>query len=141
MAKTVALVACVGKKADRPMPAGELYASDWFRKASAYATQVSDAWYILSAKYGLVSPDTAIAPYEQTLNKMPVRERRAWAKRVLRDLAAILRPGDQVVILAGQRYRADLVNPIRQMGCRVQIPMEGLKIGEQLRWLKLRTGR
>ena len=141
MAKTVALVACVGKKADRPKPAGVLYESDWFRKASTYAISISDAWYILSAKYGLVAPDTVIAPYDQTLNKMPVRERRAWAKRVLQDLAAILEPGDRVAILAGQRYRADLVNPIRHMGCHVQIPMEGLKIGEQLRWLKQRIGR
>lgn len=136
MAKKIALVACVGKKNSIPMPAQDLYISDWFRKASAYAMRVADEWYILSAKYGLIAPDTVIEPYDETLNRMPVAERRAWAKRVLENLDRVLQPGDQVVILAGKRYRENLVDPIWQMGCSVEIPMEGLGIGKQLRWLK-----
>jgi hypothetical protein len=34
----------------------------------------------------------------------------------------------------------NLVDPIRQMGCNVEIPMEGLGIGKQLRWLKQQLG-
>jgi hypothetical protein len=136
MAKKIALVACVSKKNSIPMPARDLYISDWFRKASAYAMRVADKWYILSAKHGLVAPDMVVAPYDETLNKMTVVARRAWARRVLKDLDRVLQPGDQVVILAGKRYRENLVGPIRQMGCSVEIPMEGLGIGKQLRWLK-----
>jgi len=40
------------------------------------------------------------------------------------------------MILAGKKYQENLVNPIQQMGCSVEIPMEGLGIGKQLRWLK-----
>jgi hypothetical protein len=136
MAKKIALVACVSKKNSIPMPARDLYISDWFRKASAYAMRVADKWYILSAKHGLVAPDMVVAPYDETLNRMPVVARRAWARRVLKDLDRVLQPGDQVVILAGKRYRENLVDPIRQMGCSIEIPMEGLGIGKQLRWLK-----
>jgi hypothetical protein len=39
------------------------------------------------------------------------------------------------VILAGKAYRSDLVEPLREMGCTVEIPMEGLTFGQQLRWL------
>ena len=138
MQKNIALVACVSRKAASPMPAQDLYTSAWFDKASAYARQVADEWYILSAKHGLVSPDMAIAPYDQTLNGMPAAERRAWASRVLDDLSNVLEPGDHVVILAGKAYRSNLVGPIREMGCTVEVPMQGLGIGQQLRWLNQR---
>ena len=136
MAKKIALVACVSRKNSIPMPARDLCISDWFRKASAYAMRVADEWYILSAKYGLVAPDTVIEPYDEPLNRMSAAARRAWARRVSKDLGRVLQPGDQVVFLAGIKYRENLIDPIREMGCSVEIPMEGLGIGKQLRWLK-----
>jgi hypothetical protein len=132
---TIALVACVGKKNTTPMPARDLYISNWFRKASVYAAHVANRWYILSAKYGLVAPDTVIKPYNETLNKMGMAARRAWARRVIKNLRYVLHPGNCVVILAGSRYRQDLIGPIRQMGCTIEVPMDGFRIGEQLRWL------
>jgi len=140
MARKIALVACVSKKNHMPMPARDLYISDWFRKASAYAMRVADEWYILSAKYGLLAPGTVIEPYDETLNRMPVAARQAWAKRVLENIGRVLQPGDQVVFLAGIKYRENLIDPIREMGCSVEIPLQGLRIGEQLGWLKQQLG-
>ncbi|WP_238541429.1 DUF6884 domain-containing protein [Burkholderia gladioli] len=71
------LVSCVGEKQDRAMPAKVLYRSNWFTKAREYVERRAGVWYILSAKHGLISPDQVIAPYEQTLNRMPIAERRA----------------------------------------------------------------
>lgn len=136
MPRRIALVSCVKKKASTPKPARDLYTSDWFRKASAYAMRKADQWYILSAKYGLLAPDTVIAPYDETLNTMRAADRRVWAARVVRDLKKVLVPGDHVVMLAGQRYRADLMDPIQQIGCTAEVPMQGLGIGKQLGWLK-----
>jgi cytoplasmic iron level regulating protein YaaA (DUF328/UPF0246 family) len=135
MAITIALVACVSKKNKRPMQARDLYISDWFKKASAYAEKVSDEWFILSAKYGLIDPNVIIEPYNVTLNKIPISERRTWSIRVMQDLRPILKKGDHIVILAGQKYREFLVEPLRSAGCQVDVPMEGLRIGEQLSWL------
>lgn len=56
------LVSCVGDKHSKPLPARELYRSDWFLKARAYVEAQGEEWFILSAKYGLVSPDQVIAP-------------------------------------------------------------------------------
>jgi cytoplasmic iron level regulating protein YaaA (DUF328/UPF0246 family) len=136
MGKTVALVSCVSEKNNQALPARELYCSDWFIKASRYAMQISDEWYILSAKHGLLSPNKVIDPYNQTLKSMSSKSRRAWAKKVYGELQKILNPGDQVVFLAGETYREHLSDMARKMGCNVNIPMEGLRIGEQLKWLK-----
>lgn len=136
--RRIALVACVGKKKSWALPGRDLYVSHWFQKASVYARQVADEWYILSAKYGLVAPETVIEPYDETLTWMPAASRRAWARRVLDQLEDVLEDGDEIVILAGKSYRENLVEPIREMGCSVHVPMEGLRIGEQLRWLNQR---
>ena len=138
MGRTIVLVSCVASKTATANRAGQLYTSPWFRKASSYARQIGDQWYILSAKHGLVDPESVIEPYDETLNTMRAAERRAWARRVLQELQEVLHPGDQVVFLAGQRYRENLVAPIKDMGCSVEITMEALGIGEQTRCLNQR---
>ena len=135
MPGTIALVACVSKKKSHPFPARDLYISDWFIKASAYADHNSDQWFILSAKYGLLDPDSVIEPYDETLNNMPIKSRRTWASKALERLIPKLEDDDQVVFLAGMKYREFLVPPLRSRGFHVEIPMEGLRIGEQLSWL------
>lgn len=139
MSKTIALVACVKSKSAQPKPAKELYTSTLFKGTSAYAREVSDQWFILSAKYGLLKPDQIIAPYEKTLNTMPAAERRAWAQTVIRDLRKWVNPGDEIIFLAGKRYREYLIPSLERIGCRITIPMEGLTFGKQLSWLKDRN--
>jgi len=135
MVRRIALVSCASQKGSRPAPAQDLYISDLFRKASTYASQTADEWYILSAKYGLVPPNRLISPYNVTLKQLPAAERRAWAARVAADLRRVIKAGDHVVFLAGEAYRAGLVDAIRAQGCTVAVPMQGLGIGQQLHWL------
>ncbi len=135
MSEKVVLVACASQKLDHPAPAADLYQSAWFKKASRYAQITGDRWYILSAKHGLVGPDEVIAPYDQMLNRKAQRE--AWARRVLAALTRLVRPeGAEIVFLAGLRYRDPLVEWLTARGYGVQVPMAGLGIGQQLRWLK-----
>ena len=113
MAKTIALVACVSKKNKRPMVARDLYISDWFKKASAYADTISDKRFILLAKYGLVDPISVFAPYNETLNNMPISKRRTWSLKVMQDLGHQLNTDDHIVILTGLKYREFLIEPLR----------------------------
>lgn len=136
MPNTVVLVSCVKRKTAEPAPAALLYRSTWFRKAAAYAEGLTHHWLILSAEYGLVPPGRLITPYDRTLNEMSAHERRAWAKEVLASLESLLRPGDRVIVLAGMKYRENLVGPLRDLGCSVEVPMAGMRIGEQMHWLK-----
>lgn len=158
--ETVVLVACVKGKGATPSPARDLYQSDWFRKARAYAEAVGDRWYILSAKYGLVPPDAVIAPYEKTLKRMPAHERRIWGQWVVTDLLSVLtgtteRDGSRdwrkrhslpsaapvscrLVILAGADYRTPLLEALalrEGWDIDVETPLAGKGIGQQLQWM------
>jgi hypothetical protein len=107
---TIYLVSCVSQKRQEACAARDLYVSDWFCKARRYAEASRCSWFILSAEYGLVSPDQVVAPYERTLNTMAVAERRAWAERVSRQLAETVPHVARVVFLAGERYREFLTS-------------------------------
>ena len=129
------LLSCVGQKQSSPAPARDLYTSSWFRKARSYADTTGQPWFVLSAKHGLVHPDRVISPYDLTLNSIPVAGRRHWASTVLTQLEPHLDGVESIVILAGQRYREFLESSLRSRGLAVCVPMVGMRIGEQLRWL------
>jgi cytoplasmic iron level regulating protein YaaA (DUF328/UPF0246 family) len=135
VAKVVALVSCVKAKRAASSPARDLYSSPLFRGLRAYAERRADMWFILSAEYGVVHPDEVIEPYEKTLNKMSKRDRVAWAERVERQLLEVLPIGAEVILLAGSRYREGIEPFLRDQGFDVSVPLEGLGIGHQLRWL------
>lgn len=132
----IGLVACGARKLSNPAPAHELYTGVLFRLSAACAEQTCDRWYILSAKYGLVSPDRVLSPYNVTLNNMPIQARREWAERVLGTLDALGPNNDNAhwLILAGRRYREFLIPGLRGT---VEIPLAGLGIGQQIARLKL----
>jgi hypothetical protein len=133
-ASTIFLFSCVSVKRTGPAPAKDLYISEWFRRARALVESTGCGWFILSARFGLVSPEDIIAPYEQTLNRMRVDDRRAWADSVRQQLGKALPAGTHCVVLAGHRYREFLMQDLREQ-YSVEVPMAGLRIGEQLRWL------
>jgi hypothetical protein len=134
--ETICLVSCVGAKRTTAAPAKALYQSDWFIKARAYAEAISQRWFILSAKHGLVHPDDVIAPYEQTLNTMDIAGRRNWARLVQSQMDDAIPDAAQIVVLAGQRYREFLMDYLGRRAHTVEVPMAGLRIGEQLGWLE-----
>lgn len=137
--KTIVLISCVSKKLPRIAKAKDLYISPLFRLSLEYAKCLNaDGIYILSAKYGLLPLDEEIAPYEQTLNRMSGRERKQWAQGMLAQLRAVadLR-SDRFIILAGEKYREHLVPKIE----KYDVPLEKLRIGEQLRRLKNLIGQ
>ena len=141
MAQTIVLVSCVSEKRAIASPAQELYTSDWFLKAASYARQLSPEWYILSAKYGLVHPNQVLEPYNQTLKTIGKAARMAWAERVFAYFRPCLTLDSTVIFLAGQVYREFLVERFAGSGCKIEVPMEGLRIGEQLKWLNKKLER
>lgn len=131
----ICLVACGSKKLPFAAEARDLYDSALFKKSRAMAERSFDRWFILSAKHGLVEPHAMLEPYNLTLNELGVAERRAWADRVWGALLRYVVPGDTVTFLAGQRYREFLAPWLQAKGVRTLVPLEGLRIGEQLRRL------
>jgi hypothetical protein len=136
-AMKVVFISCVSKKLTRPARAEDLYISPLFKLNLAYAKKLKpDKIFILSARHGLLKLSDRVAPYDTTLNKMPDKARRVWAKKVLTQLRGTVNlEKDKFVFLAGGRYRKYLMPHMRH----VQIPMIHLGIGKQLQFLKHAT--
>lgn len=132
----VALVSCVKSKRKSAAEAQDLYTSSLFKSMRRYAESAADDWYILSAEYGVLNPNSVVEPYERTLNSMRKHDRDGWAEGVQARLLDVLPAGADVIILAGERYREAIVPFLNSNGFQVSVPMEGLRFGEQLRWLK-----
>lgn len=135
MSMTVALVSCVKSKRDHAARAEDMYVSTLFQGMREYAQKNADAWFILSAQYGLLEPDEIILPYERTLNKLPKSDRLAWAGGVGSRLLNILPAKASILMLAGERYREYLIPFLTSHQFAVEIPMDGLSFGRQLNWL------
>ena len=138
--RPVVLVACAASKLDHPTPARDLYISTLFRASRAYAEAISKpngAWFILSAKHGLLEPETVLAPYNQTLRDMSRSERERWGVGVAAALQARTDPTrDALVFLAGMMYRDQVATTLARAGYQIVTPLQGLRIGEQVHWLQ-----
>lgn len=136
--KRIVLISCVKTKLNHSTKAEDLYISDLFVKNLAFARKLKpDHIFILSAKYGLLKLNDRIAPYELTLNNMPVHERRAWATGVISELRKYVNlDQDEFIFLAGNKYREFLLPYLRNY----KIPFEGLTLGNQLKALKKDLG-
>ena len=101
------VLACSKVKAPRPCPAVELYQGRTFRAALGVLRARGCARVVvLSALYGAVDGDHVIAPYEQTLMRAPMRERRAWAATARAQLGELVGDGPLVAILPADYARA-----------------------------------
>lgn len=134
--KTVCLVSCTSSKALYPTTAENLYKSPLFDGARRYAETRCDSWFILSAKYGLLTPKEDVAPYDESLYQMSQAEQIGWAKKVHERLTAVIDPLASIVFLAGEKYRHNLQRHFEQEGRMIAAPMSELGIGRQVSWLQ-----
>ena len=128
---TYVLISCVSKKkdTDKPIEARLLYDSTFFHKAWAYAEALKpNKTLILSAKYGLIDPETKISTYNETLKGKSVAEQKSWADNVLTKFRAEFgynKDEDEVIILAGKAYHKYLIGEDRIE--RYVLPYKGCK--------------
>ncbi len=135
--KKIVLISCAAKKRKGRAKAEYLYISPLFTSSLKYAKSLRpDKIYILSAKYGLVELDREIGPYNVTLNEMEAREVRNWAEKVIEQLKRkVDLQKDHFILLAGETYRKYLIAHMKSY----EVPMKGMRIGEQLRFLSNKT--
>ena len=129
--RTIVLVSCAKSKRSRQSQARDLYCSPLFKAQREYAEAISDQWFILSAKHGLLEPDRQIAPYEKTLKGAPAADKKAWTYRVWADLQRRTTSSDLIVITAGEDYCHYLIPLMEERGHQVQRPLQGWGMGFQ----------
>lgn len=127
------LISCTNAKRDNEAPARMLYdESVYFQKMRAWAKNRSDPWYILSARYGLVDPDTPLSPYdERGLSD-------EQGKQIAEQLS--VRGVDRVHVCAGRKYLDSLTPALEAREIDVIDPFCGLQIGERMSKLDELTG-
>jgi len=133
----IVLISCTKRKLSYTAPAETLYGkSPLFKFSLAYArTLQPDVIFVLSAKYGLVTLDQIITPYEQTLKNMKRADRAIWGQQVLRQLANTCNLStDRFTILAGRAYYEMLVPAL--LNPENSFPLKGLGQGKRLQFLK-----
>lgn len=137
----IGLISCVKTKRDEPTLPRELYTSSYFQKMRSYAEQNHDEWWILSAKHGLLDPDgEPIEPYDETLSGATVARKREWAAEVAEQLdeEGLLSADVTLVLHAGKDYYEELLPRIEDREIHIEIPTEGLRIGDTQAWYKER---
>lgn len=135
----IVVVGCGKEKAPGERQAQDLYTGGLFRARRAYAEATGHPWRVLSARYGLVQPDTWLAPYDQTIGDLSWLDRGAWClavvQAVLDDLPNEARPREVVLeVHAGEEYVEAFREIALQVGLCVDTPVKGLGIGEQRKW-------
>ncbi len=146
----VILVSCGAQKRAVPSAARELYTGPLFTAARRYAEASGAAWWILSARYGLLHPDREVAPYDLALTSLDREAREGWARAIVGELAVYLpglgwrpgragRPGSPVTLElhAGVAYTAPLMGcPVSRESWTWEAPLAGLEVGQRLSWYR-----
>ena len=134
----IVFISCTKKKNTVPCTAKEMYsASTWFRKAYQYAESLNpSAIYILSAKYGLLTPNDMISPYEKTLLAEKDIELRRWAVMVMKQIKEHgIDLSEKAIFLCGKNYR----KYIQRLFPNQLAPCAHMGIGEQLKYFSERV--
>lgn len=145
----IVLVACSKSKASMAQQAQALYKGQLFRKSKAYAQQLvesgeADAWYILSAKHGLLEPMETVEPYDETLADADGERRIEWAADVYGELQERCDlEATELVVLGGRDYYQPLdgyPNVKHDLEAHVTTPFNGMAgNGEMMQWLDEQT--
>ena len=120
-----------------PTPAKDAYVGTAFKVNRQYAERVGDAWVVLSAKFGLLSPeDTVDGPYDVTFHG---RGSNAIEPAAIREQALALGfdTYERVIGLGGAEYRRVMKEAFGGLGFRLDFPFGGTRLGEALRATKL----
>jgi hypothetical protein len=136
MAKIV-LLSCTKSKLDHRAPAQELYsASPMFRKTLEYGKSLHpDKMFILSAKHHLVPLNKELDPYDKTLKEMSKDDKEKWGEETVKQMKSygLNLSKDKFTFLTGSEYLKPFKQYIPEEN--VEVPMEGRRLGERLKWL------
>ena len=127
--RTICVIACSKSKRNYACPARLLYIGTAFKQSVKFAESKGLKWFVLSAKYGIVQPETIIAPYEQTLQALSREQRDVWITKVRKQLTESY-PRTNFIILAGGMYK----DPFK--GMAITEPLKGLSQGKRIQRLK-----
>jgi len=116
----------------RPEAARDLYDGLWFRSARARAERAGDAWFILSARHGLLDPEARVQPYADRLEGRSAAAMRAWVTLTTERMERMLPEAGRVVLLCDREPPPELLRWLRVRYPEVETPLAGLNTAAQV---------
>lgn len=133
--KIIGLISTTARQSDEIGLASKIYStSPLFRGAFNYCNSQYHDSYLLSYQHGILSPYKVVNPQDQSLNTVPIKERREWCKRVAKQIRSKVPKGSVLNFHAGVYYR-ELI-PYLESDYVCRNPMQGKTIGKQLKFYK-----
>lgn len=133
----IVLIGCGKKKNNIECEAQYMYIGDFFITCLNYAKTFNCPIYILSAKYGLLSLNTVILPYNKTLNTMNCEESLCWSKYVKKQFDENHLKDQKAIFLCGENYYKYLLDYFKEY----ELPLKGLRMGYQIQYMKSKMKR
>lgn len=119
MQTTLVIATCVKQKQHGRHKAKDLYNSVLFKKMRQYIESKGYDWRIISAKHGLVDPETIIDYYEEdSFNQFKSHDKiklsvkkLLLSEKIRKQIAPIITNYDTIVLMCGKHYR-DVIIPL-----------------------------
>lgn len=128
----VIAVMCGQRKVNYACCAEELYCGSLFKAAKGWAKRHAIEWFIVSAKHGLLLPQTIVAPYDVKLGKganaLNKQQQSQWAEQT-RKLIEERYGKRRIVCLCSKEYESAF------SGLNCYFPLQRMGIGKRIKWL------
>lgn len=102
--KQIALIACSKTKRMGTHKAKDLYQGELFKKSFEYCSKNYSRVFILSAKYGLLDPDSVISYYDETLKTKTEADKKNWAEKIIKQIHSLNIDFENIICFAGKDY-------------------------------------
>jgi hypothetical protein len=133
--ETLAIIPCTNQKAAVAGPAREVWSGAHFQLVLAHAEMFYDKVLVMSYKYGLISPDAEIEPYDINIRFAPAAEKLKWwflVRSQIHDLVDNDCP-KLVGLYTGNQERERVMREFCKAGLRdVFVPWADARAGERM---------
>lgn len=134
--KTLAIIPCTNQKADVPGKARDLWIGSHFQLVLAHAEMFYDEVLIMSYKYGLISPEMWIEPYDIDIRNSSIADKFKWwvaLRSQIIEMGKSDTKADLIALYTGNFERERIMREFVRNGMRqVIIPFEGQGIGNRM---------
>ena len=134
MNETIAIIPCTNQKSSVAGPANEVWQGAHFQLTLYHAQKWYDKVLVMSFKYGLISPDFVIEPYDIDLQFATAAEKLEWWWQVKDQIKNLIEEEPKLIgVYTGDVERKRFIREFVRNGYRtVIIPWEGVPIGERM---------
>jgi hypothetical protein len=132
--QTVAVIPCTNQKSENGGPAREVWVGSHFQLVLAHTEMFFDKVLVMSYKYGLISPDFVIEPYDFDVRYAITSEKLKWWFKIRTDIKNLCADKPILVgLYTGTFERERIMREFVRNGVRqVILPFEGLTVGERM---------